>query len=158
MAICQIHVIWSVQSYEVRWKTIIIPHAQHFMKEADRDHCSLSLVLTSDCVLCTLRCLFGWKHAHARTHGERSAVSHGCELQRIPPPLLLSPPPHLASIIPVFSKQLRWQRESDIWQVTGISGIIKRPSSGRPHRLLTVGAVSCYQYVHSPFVHGAGSE
>lgn len=44
---------------------------------------------------------------------ERSAVSHGCELlQKISPHLLLSPPPHLASIIPVLSKQLRWQWEA----------------------------------------------
>lgn len=58
-----------------------------------------------------------YKRAHAESEGkgregegrERSAVSHGCELllpllQKISPRLLRSPPPHLASIIPVFSE------------------------------------------------------
>lgn len=80
---------------------------------------SASLLLKADyhgelCAADTDVCLgFVSTHTriHTRTHGERqggrererSAVSHGCEpLQKISPHLLLSPPPHLASIIPVF--------------------------------------------------------
>lgn len=96
-------------------------------------------------------CLFEFAPS---THGwggerERSAVSHGCEpLQKISPHLLLSPPPHLASIIPVFSKQLRWQ-----WKPTRTRSCL---SAGPPPRLLTVGTV-CGAFAHR-LVRGAGSE
>lgn len=107
--------------------------------------------------------MFGCTHSHTHIRKERererSAVSHGCELplQKIPPHLLLSPPPHLASIIPVFSKQLRWQREAKLakWRQTGAQSAA---SSGCPPRLPTDGTVSRVPHVHTPFVHGAGRE
>lgn len=81
--------------------------------------CSL---LTISSALQTLMSV--WVCAHTekeRERGrERSAVSHSWELlQKISPHLLLSPPPHLASIIPVLSKQLQWQRVKHSWQVKG---------------------------------------
>lgn len=99
-------------------------------------------------MLCRHRCLFGFVSTHTQRERERSAVSHGCELlQKISPHLLLSPPPHLASIIPVFSKQLRWQQPRNIagkWRQAGISSTGSRFFPSPPS--------VCWPVVRSPAI------
>lgn len=90
--------------------------------------------------VCSQRTRIEGGESETQTQRERSAVSHGCEpLQKISPHLLFSPPPHLASIIPVFSKQLRWQWETGgQWKPrTAV------PFQPPPPRLLTIGTVFC---------------
>lgn len=127
-------------------------------------------------VRCGHRCLFGFcKHTHTHTHTharretgrerEREVCSFSwlwAAAENFPSSPPLPAPTSCLHYSRVFFRSNSDDSEKQSWQVEASLEYV-RPfavSSGRPPfcGVLAVGTVSCDPHVHSPFVHGAGSD